>query len=338
VPKLYRILALLIAAEAVVQAMAVGYFIAGLYRWMATEGRVGVADRHALLSSDIVDEGTDGVLSKFVVRSAEDWLDAGVGLTVHTVVETAVAPVLAVLLLLVAFAAMVPDGRRWAGLIVLGVALQVLLGLGPQLAALHEVVALAVFGTALYAAQRATGPVRSGAAPDPGGYPVQASPERRQGRGGTRRVYRILAVLIGVGVLVQAAALGSVVSRLHSYLTTGRGGVLWAALVYSVGDDEGNAFTVDLVTELLVLPALALTLLVVAFLTKVRGATTWAAVVLVAVVARAGLDLVGEAGPAVGAAWVLVGFAVFAVVLWMVYRLRPEAADPGDGPAPGLVG
>jgi hypothetical protein len=320
VRRLYRILGLLIAAAVLVEAMAVGYFVAGLSRWMATGGRAGVADRHALLSSDVMDQGTDGVLSKFVLRAAEDWLDAGVGLTVHRVVETAVAPVLALLLLVVAFVWKVADAKVWAGVVLLGVALQALLGLGPQQAAVHEVVALAVFATALYTVVRVTGPMRTGTRFDLDTDPVPA------GRG-ARRACLTLAVLVGLGVLVQAAAVGAAVSRLHRFLTDGRGGILWAALVGSVADD---ALAVDLATELLVLPALAVTLLVVSFLTKVRGATTVATVVLVAVVARVGLDILSDRTPVAGPGWVLVGFAEFAAALWLVYRLRAPVGDPGD--------
>jgi hypothetical protein len=68
----------------------------------------------------------------------------------------------------------------------------------------------------------------------------------------------------------------------------------------------------------------------VSFLTKVRGATTVATVVLVAVVARVGLDILSDRTPVAGPGWVLVGFAEFAAALWLVYRLRAPVGDPGD--------
>ncbi len=65
---------------------------------------------------------------------------------------------IALILLIVSFFAKIPGGAKWAGLILLVVVVQVLLGMFsgelPQLAMLHGVNAFIMFGAALYAGRR----------------------------------------------------------------------------------------------------------------------------------------------------------------------------------------
>lgn len=124
----------------------------------------------------------------------------------------------------------------------------------------------------------------------------------RQG-GTSKRIYRAVALLIAVGVVVQAAALAYLVGGLNRYLTTGRGGSVWETELYSAPDwlDAGVGLPAHLVTVFLVLPILAIVLVVVAFVTRVRGAVTWAAAIFVAVALQVFLDVVGADGPVVGA-------------------------------------
>src|SRR5690349_4837106 len=148
----YRIVALLLAAEAVVQSVAVGYFVGVLNRWIDTEGAVGVADRSALHA--LPGEGPVVALDRVVLESAEQWSAGGVGLTIATVTEVWVAPVLAVALLILAYRNRIPSAVPVAAVVAVGV--QWLTGWAagsvPALAALHELAAFAVFGTALWAA------------------------------------------------------------------------------------------------------------------------------------------------------------------------------------------
>jgi hypothetical protein len=359
----YRILALLVAAEVVVQAMAIAYFVAGLSRWMATEGRVGDVHPSAMQSLDDAYGGPSGVLDKVILRSADKWLDAGVGLTIHRVAETAVAPTLTLLLLLVAFATKVRAAVIWAGVILLGVALQAWLGLvapvPPSLTAVCQIAAFAVFATALYAMGRVAGPIRGRAAADleessrelgrsdhatsHSGH-VLPSQSRRPGQDRTaQRVYRILAVLIAVGVVVQATALAYFVSGLNRYLTRGHA-VVYQSMLYSATEwlDEGVGVPIHLATVFVVIPALAVLLVLVAFVTRVRGAVTWATIILVTTALQAWLDVVGAERPAGAAGYELVTFAVFTVALsaalWISRRLRAGIADPSKRLAPNLRG
>jgi hypothetical protein len=140
----YRVLAYLVAAEVVVQAMAVVYAVAGMGNW--------------------IDHG--GVVDKSVMESDGTPFPEVVGFIVHGMNGMIIVPVLALLLLISSFFAKVPRGARWAGLVLGLVVLQVLLGgFGhgiPVLGALHGLNALALFAAALYTARR----VRS-VAPDP---------------------------------------------------------------------------------------------------------------------------------------------------------------------------
>ena len=74
-----------------------------------------------------------------------------------------IIPVLALLLLIVSFFAKVPGGVMWAGLILLDVVVQVMLGLFghevPAIGALHGINALILFGLAVTAPMRAKEPV-----------------------------------------------------------------------------------------------------------------------------------------------------------------------------------
>jgi hypothetical protein len=132
----YRVLAYIIAAEVIIQAMAAVYAIAGLGKW--------------------IDEG--GVFDKAVMESDESPFPEVVGFIVHGINGMMVIPVLALVFLVVSFFAKVPGGVKWAGVVVLLVALQVTFGLVghsvPAVGGLHGLNALLLFGAAIYAGQR----------------------------------------------------------------------------------------------------------------------------------------------------------------------------------------
>ena len=135
--KVYQILAYLIAAEVVVQAMVMVYGIAGLDKWISAGGVFDSATR----------ENDDAAFPE------------AVGFMLHGINGSLVIPVLALLLFISSFFAKVPQSVRWAGLVLLLVAVQMNLGFAghsvPALGALHGLNALALFTAALYAARRA---------------------------------------------------------------------------------------------------------------------------------------------------------------------------------------
>lgn len=102
-----------------------------------------------------------------------------------------------------------------------------------------------------------------------------------------RKTYQILAWLIAAGVVVQAASIAFGLGGMVSYVNGG--GVVDKALIES----EQATFTGDLgfpihgIVGGLVIPIASLLLLVCSFFTKVRGTTTWAAIVFGLVLVQA---------------------------------------------------
>lgn len=132
----YRVLAYIIAAEVVIQAMAMVYAVAGLGKW--------------------IEDG--GVLDKAVMDSETSPFDEAIGFFIHGTNGMMVIPLLALVFLIVSFFAKIRGGVKWAGLVLLLVVLQVVLGIAghsvPFLGALHGLNALLLFSAAVYAARR----------------------------------------------------------------------------------------------------------------------------------------------------------------------------------------
>jgi len=151
VRSVYKVLAYVLAAEVVIQAMAMVYAVAGQGRWVM--------------------EG--GVLDKAVLESREHVFPEVLGYTIHGVNGAIVIPLLALLLLVFSFFAKVPGAVKWAAIVFLLVVVQATLGIGghsiPFLGALHGLNALLLFSAALYTGLRVR---RLTAAP------VAESPER----------------------------------------------------------------------------------------------------------------------------------------------------------------
>ena len=133
----YRVIAYLIAIEVAVQAAMMAFAVAGLALW--------------------VDGG--GVFDKAAFDNPEDLDFAGlIGIPIHGLNGMFVIPALALILLIVSFFARVPKGVLWAGLVLLAVVVQVMLGLlGHEEAIfglLHGANALILFWLALTAGRR----------------------------------------------------------------------------------------------------------------------------------------------------------------------------------------
>jgi hypothetical protein len=140
--KTYRILAWIVAAEVVVQAIAIAWFVAGLGHWV-TGG---------------------GVLDSAAMESDEMAFTELYGLIVHGINGGIVIPVVALALLVVSFFAKIPGGIKWAAAVLVLTVVQGQLGyLGhdfPAAGALHGLNALALFAVSVIAARRA--PAREG--------------------------------------------------------------------------------------------------------------------------------------------------------------------------------
>jgi hypothetical protein len=132
----YRVLAYLICVEVVIQAAAIAYAVFG-------EGKY-------------IEEG--GVVDQAAIESEEILFPEVVGFIVHGINGMNLIPLIALILLIVSFFAKIPGGVKWAGLVLLTVVVQVLLGIFahgvPVLGLLHGLNALVIFTLALLAARR----------------------------------------------------------------------------------------------------------------------------------------------------------------------------------------
>jgi len=132
----YKVLAWLIALEVAIQAMFMVWAISGLFIWVDADG---------------------GVLDKAAMESNESFPEV-VGFMLHGINGTAVIPLLALIFLIVSFFAKVPGGVKWAGLTLLLVVLQAVLGIfGREMSvpgALHGLNALVLFSVAVMAGKR----------------------------------------------------------------------------------------------------------------------------------------------------------------------------------------
>ncbi len=149
----YRVLAYLLAAEVLIQAMAIAYALAGLGKWVADDG--GVLNKAALDSDSLSFTGVGGF-------------------AVHGINGMMVIPLLALVLLVVSFFAKVPGGSRRAAILFGMVVVQVALGLGLHgvvwLAPLHVLNGFGILAMGIVAGRAADpvgtveAPVRTGAA------------------------------------------------------------------------------------------------------------------------------------------------------------------------------
>ena len=130
----YRILAYLLAAEVVVQAMMIGIALAGVNKW--------------------IDDGA--TVTKKVVDSHPRFAGS-IGFPIHAINGEMLVPLLVLALLAVSFPAKLPDGTRRAAILVGLVVLQVVLGLAlqavPYVALLHVLNAFGILAVALVAAR-----------------------------------------------------------------------------------------------------------------------------------------------------------------------------------------
>jgi hypothetical protein len=133
----FRVLLFVLAAEVLVQGMAIAYAIAGLGHWIDKSG--GVANK-ALFNSDNPDFPGVG------------------GFMVHGLNGTMIIPIVVLLLLIISFFAKVPGGSKTAGILVGLVVLQVFLGIFahevPYVILLHVLNAFLIFAFAAMSAMR----------------------------------------------------------------------------------------------------------------------------------------------------------------------------------------
>lgn len=126
-----------------------------------------------------------------------------------------------------------------------------------------------------------------------------------------KQTYRVLAGLIALGVLVQAAAIAFGWFEVINKVDEG-------SLVFD-SDYDGNAgHAIHGIVGMNVMPLLGLILLIVSFFAKIPGGVKWAVALFLAIVVQVVLAFVSFGVPAVGAlhginALVVLGLAVAAL-------------------------
>jgi hypothetical protein len=153
----YKVLAYVVAAEVVIQAMAMVWAIAGLGKW--------------------VDGG--GVLDKAAMESGGTPFPEVNGLLLHGINGSFVIPGIALVLVILSFFARLRGAIKWAAIVFVLAVVQGQLGfLGheiPAVGALHGLNALALFSAALYAGRRIRRASRTGAVPAEEEVPAAAT-------------------------------------------------------------------------------------------------------------------------------------------------------------------
>ena len=131
----YRVLAFAIAAMVAIQAVAIGYAVFAQLHW--------------------IENG--GTLDEASFESAP-----GFGAYIFHALNGATVLLLALALLIISFFAKIPQGVRWAVIVLACTIVQIALGtvsrLVSQIGAVHGAVALVLFGVAVMAAMRARKP------------------------------------------------------------------------------------------------------------------------------------------------------------------------------------
>ena len=144
-----------------------------------------------------------------------------------------------------------------------------------------------------------------------------------------RTAYRVLAYLVAAEVVVQAAAMAFGVAGLSHWVNTG--GVFDRAVLD--GDvfpfPEVAGFIVHGINGSIVIPALALSLVVVSVFAKVPRGSAWAVAVFVLVGVQATLGFSASDLPALGALHGLNALLLFATALFAGRRARVPASDQG---------
>lgn len=137
-----------------------------------------------------------------------------------------------------------------------------------------------------------------------------------------KSAYRVLAYLVALEVVIQAAAIAFATFGLLSYV--GGGGVLDRSTQQAHTYSGAVGFVVHGVNGQMITPGIALVLLVVAFFAKVPGGVMWAAIVFVTVIVQVVLGQIAHVVPSFG--WVHGGLAIGLFAVAIIAARRPHTA------------
>jgi hypothetical protein len=138
-----------------------------------------------------------------------------------------------------------------------------------------------------------------------------------------RATYRVVASLIALGVVVQAAAIAFGTFGLINEVDRG--------VVFTPASDPPNfGPMLHAINGMIVIPALSLVLLIVSFFAKVHHGIRWALLLLLAVIVQTQLGFLAFDLPAIG---LLHGTSAFVVLgLAVVAARAPGRVEPAAPP------
>ena len=153
-----------------------------------------------------------------------------------------------------------------------------------------------------------------------------------------KSVYRVLAYLIAVEVVIQAAAIAFALAGLGKWIM--EGGVLDAAAMESESTEfTGIAgFMVHGINGQMIIPLLALLLLISSFFARVPGGVLWAGLVLATVVVQVLRGIFGHGAPVLGLVHGALALVLFTVAVVAARRTEAPPTGPESAPARGTAG
>lgn len=152
-----------------------------------------------------------------------------------------------------------------------------------------------------------------------------------------RTVYKALAWLVALGVVVQAAVMVWGIAGLGIWVDRD-GGVLDRATFESGSPfPEFVGLMIHGMNGMMVIPAVALALLVVSFFAKVRRGVLWAALVLLAVVVQVTLGLMGHEAAIFGMLHGINALVLFSLAAYAGVRAT-RTGPPVPAPRTSAVG
>jgi hypothetical protein len=147
-------------------------------------------------------------------------------------------------------------------------------------------------------------------------------------------VYRVIAYLIALAVVVQAASVALGFFGLTSWIENG--GTLDKAAVESettqftgVGGLEFHGMS-----GTTIIPALGLLLVICSFFARSKGAITWSLIVLGCIVAQVALGIFAHVVYLLGAVHGIFAFGVLGAAAWAGFRIGRPAHARVDAPMP----
>jgi hypothetical protein len=138
-----------------------------------------------------------------------------------------------------------------------------------------------------------------------------------------RIAYRILAMLIAAGVVVQAAAIAFALFDIEKKTDDGQ--------IFSKDSHNGGIALHSVLGEM-VIPVIALLLLIVSFFAAIPGGVKWAAITFGVLVLQVVLAFAGDALPAIGVLHAINAFALAAVA-----SIAMRKARLAESPAPAVA-